>query len=130
MVKVNGQRMVNGQRLVNGQRSTTEDDVEMTSADQWMLTQLGLTWHCVEAHGGAVESLSGTWGRMRSPMAVRVPRMSRSALDDLSGTVKIEIGAIYCSDTMLEILNNCIVFHRRKNIHQCLYIGGICVRYK
>ena len=34
------------------------------------------------------------------------------------------------SDTMLEILNNCIVFHWRKNIHQCLYIGGICARYK
>ena len=37
-VKVNGQRsMVNSQRL------------EMTSADQWMLTQLGLTWQRVEA---------------------------------------------------------------------------------
>ena len=34
------------------------------------------------------------------------------------------------SNTMLEILNTCIVFLRRKNIHQCLYIGGICVRYK
>ena len=34
------------------------------------------------------------------------------------------------SDTMLEIQNDCIVFHKLKNIHQCLYIGGICVRYK
>ena len=34
------------------------------------------------------------------------------------------------SDTMLEILNDCIVFLELKNIHQCLYIGGICVRYK
>ena len=25
---------------------------------------------------------------------------------------------------------NSIVFHPLKNIHQCLYIGGICVRYK
>ena len=28
---------------VNGW-SMDEDDVEMTSADQWMLTQLGMTW--------------------------------------------------------------------------------------
>ena len=34
------------------------------------------------------------------------------------------------SDTMLEIQNDCIVFHELKNIHQCLYIEGICVRYK
>ena len=34
------------------------------------------------------------------------------------------------SDTMLEIQNDCIVFLESKNIHQCLYIGGICVRYK
>ena len=34
------------------------------------------------------------------------------------------------SDTMLEIRNNCIIFSKSKNIHQCLYIGGICVRYK
>ena len=34
------------------------------------------------------------------------------------------------SDTMLEIQNDCIVFLELKNIHQCLYIGGICVRYK
>ena len=31
---------------------------------------------------------------------------------------------------MLEIQNNCIVFHKLKNIHHCLYIGGICVQYK
>ena len=33
-------------------------------------------------------------------------------------------------DTMLEIRNNCIIFSKSKNIHQCLCIGGICVRYK
>ena len=31
---------------------------------------------------------------------------------------------------LLEIRNNCIIFPQSKNIHQCLYIGGICVRYK
>ena len=34
------------------------------------------------------------------------------------------------SDTMFEILNDCIVFHKSKNIHQCLNIRDICVRYK
>ena len=34
------------------------------------------------------------------------------------------------SDTILEIQNDCIVFHESKNIHHCLYIGGICVQYK
>ena len=44
MVKVNGQRLVNGRSTVNGQQMTSQDDVAMTSAEQWMLTQLGLTW--------------------------------------------------------------------------------------
>ena len=54
-------------------------------------------WRHVEARGGAVESLSGAWGRVRSPMAARYPRMCRSALDDLSGTFKSEIGAIFAA---------------------------------
>ena len=41
------------------------------------------------------ESLSGAWGRVRSLMAARVPRMCRSTLNDLSGTFKNEIGAIF-----------------------------------
>ena len=43
------------------------------------------------------ESLSGAWGCVRSPMAARIPRMCRSALDDLSGTFKNEIGAIFAA---------------------------------
>ena len=51
---VNGQCSVNaGQRStvkVNGQRSMVNSQrLEMTSVDQWMLTQLGLTWQRVEA---------------------------------------------------------------------------------
>ena len=44
--KVNDQRLVNvnGQRMVNDQRMKPQDDVEMTLVDQWILTQLGLTW--------------------------------------------------------------------------------------
>ena len=51
----------------------------------------------VAARGGVAESLRGAWGRVRSPMAVRYPRMCRSALDDLSGTFKSEIGAIFAA---------------------------------
>ena len=56
---VNGQsqRSTFDQQLVNGQRSTLVNSqwspvngqrLEMTSADQWMLTQLGLMWQHVE----------------------------------------------------------------------------------
>ena len=38
--------------------------------------------------------MNGAWGRLRSPMAVRLPRVCRSAQDDLSGTFKNVIGAI------------------------------------
>ena len=74
-VKVNGQRWSTGQRsTVNGQR------LEMTSADQWMLTQLGLSgsawrpdelvlmWQRVGARGGAwgrVKARGGAWRRCR-----------------------------------------------------------------
>ena len=58
----------------------------MTSADQ--------AWR-VAARGGAAESLRGAWGRVRSSMAARYPRMCRSALDDLSGNFRNEIGAIF-----------------------------------
>ena len=44
-----------------------------------------------------VESLSGAWGCVRSPRAARIPRMCRSALDDLNGTFKNEIGAIFAA---------------------------------
>ena len=59
--------------------------------------RVGGAWRHVEARGGTVESLSGAWGRVRSPMAARYPRMCRSALDDLNGTFKSEIGAIFAA---------------------------------
>ena len=40
------------------------------------------------------------------------------------------INLIFFHLLMLEIQNDCIVFRKSKNIHQCLYIRGICVRYK
>ena len=67
----------------------------MTSTDQaWRVAARGGAWRRVIS---VAESLSGSWERVLSPMAVRVPRMSRSALDDLSGTFKNEIGAIFAA---------------------------------
>ena len=67
----------------------------MTSTDQaWRVAARGGAWRRVIS---VAESLSGAWGRVRSPMAARVPRMCRSALDDLSGTFKNEIGAIFAA---------------------------------
>ena len=49
--KSTGRSTVNVRSTVNaGQRSTVNGQrLEMTSADQWMLTQLGLAWQRVEA---------------------------------------------------------------------------------
>lgn len=46
-IKVNGQSKstVNYRSTGTGQQMTSQDDVALTSADEWMLTQLGLTWH-------------------------------------------------------------------------------------
>ena len=71
--------------------STRDDVVEMmTSADQALARESA--WRRVIS---VVGSLSGAWGPVRSPMAARIPRMCRSVLDDLNGTFKNEIGAIF-----------------------------------
>ena len=84
----------------------------MTSADQVPARES--TWQSVAARGRRVQgncgawwrvwrvisvaaALSGAWGRVRSPMVARLPRMCRSAQDDLSGTFKNEIGAIFAA---------------------------------
>ena len=81
--KVNGQQLVNGQRLTTDQRSTTEDDVSRSVDADAARADMAV-------HGGA-------WRCVRSPMVARYPRMCRSALDDLSGTFKNEIGAIFAA---------------------------------
>ena len=58
----------------------------------------------VAARGGAAESLSGAWGRMWSPMVARYPLMCRSVLDDLSGTFKNEIGAIFTAVMQIAVV--------------------------
>ena len=64
----------------------------MTSADQAPARESA--WRRLIS---VVESLSGAWGCVRSLMAARVPRMCRSALDNLNGTFKNEIGAIFAA---------------------------------
>ena len=173
--------------------------VRRVTARGWCVSTREKKLRCVWRVIGGTATLIGAWGRVWSPMAARLPRVCRSAQDDLSGTLKNVIGAILAatmqkssglcsvkllndgscrsgtqgrrlddiggstargcggscdggsvvkkkttlmktrllrkgqssgSDTMLEIQNDCIVFLELKNIHQCLYIGGICVRYK
>ena len=82
----------------------------MTSANQvrardgaWTARGLKLrrVW-CVISDAAA---LSGAWGHVRSPMAVRLPLMCRSAQDDLSGTFKNEIEAIFVA-----VMQRAVVF--------------------
>ena len=41
------------------------------------------------------ETLSGAWGRVQSPTGSRLSRVCRLAQDDLCGTFKIVIGAMF-----------------------------------
>ena len=44
--------------------------------------------------------------------------------------LRIDIMHRPCIQTVRNTECNSIVFLKSKNIHQCLYIGGICVQYK
>ena len=82
------------------------------------MAQLGLTSarllrrvraceRCVKRSCGAWErvwcvisgtaTLDGAWGRVQSSMAARLPRVCRLAQDDLNGTFKNVIGAIFAA---------------------------------
>ena len=50
---------------------------------------------CVGLMINRTETLSGAWGRVRSPTALRLSRFCRSMQDDLCGSFKIVIGAIF-----------------------------------
>ena len=65
----------------------------------------GSAWRCVTARDGAcrrvervinrTETLSGAWGRVRSLTALWLSRFCRSAQDDLCGSFKTVIRAIF-----------------------------------
>ena len=44
-----------------------------------------------------IEPLSGAWGRVQSPTALRLSRLCRLAQDDLYGTFKTVVGAIFAA---------------------------------
>ena len=88
------------------------DDVAMT----WQMTSpradvsIGTlaragAWRRVEGPDGAwrrvgrvinrSETFSGAWGRVQSPMTLNLPRLCRSARDDLCGRFKTAIGAMF-----------------------------------
>ena len=78
----------------------------LTSAGEpWRVQARVGTWRCVEARGGAWRCVTarGTrdqpyrnfeW-RVRSPTALRLSRFCRSAQDDLCGSFKTVIGAMF-----------------------------------
>ena len=55
----------------------------------------GGAWRCVERVINRTETLSDTWGRMRSLTALRLSRFCRSTQDDLCGSFKIVIGVMF-----------------------------------
>ena len=62
----------------------------------------GGVWRRVEGPGGVwrrvinrTETLSGAWGCVRSPMTLNLSRFCRSTLDDLCGSFKTVIGAMF-----------------------------------
>ena len=81
---------------------TSQDDVVLTSANEWMLTQLGLTWHWwwhqrtkfwrVRVRGGTwqrEEARDGAWRRV--PVTPRiVVAHGRSDEDDVSQKGRLE----------------------------------------
>ena len=62
-------------------------------------------WRRVEARGGSwrrvervinpTETFSDAWGRVRSPMTLNLSQFYRSARDDLCGSFKTTIGAMF-----------------------------------
>ena len=56
----------------------------------------GVQWRVGCVNRG-IEPLNDAWVRVRSPMVSRVPRVYRSAQDDLSGTFTNVIGEIFAA---------------------------------
>ena len=69
---------------------------KQTRAGAWrVLVTRGGTWRRVERVINRSETFSGAWGRVQSPMTLNLPRFCRSARDDLYGSFKTAIGAMF-----------------------------------
>ena len=75
------------------------DDVnrrKLARAGSWRgVTAHGRAWRRVERVINHTETLNGAWGCMRSPTALRLLCFCRSAQDDLCGSFKTVIGAMF-----------------------------------
>ena len=71
---------------------------------QWRMEVREREPRCAAVHGRhvgrmirGIEPLRGTWGRVQSSTASMLSRLCRSAQDDLCGTFKTLIGAIFAA---------------------------------
>ena len=78
--------------------------MEARDLKQWRVEAREREPRCAAARGRhvgrvirGIEPLSGAWGHVQSPTALRLSRLCRSAQDDLYGTFKTVIEAILCS---------------------------------
>ena len=70
------------------------DDVTKVNVSRRKQARAGVWWR-VERVINPTETLSGAWGRVRSPMTLNLSRFCRSARDDLCGSFKTAIGAMF-----------------------------------
>ena len=59
------------------------------------MAEPGGAWQRVERVINPTETLSGAWWRVRSPTTLGLSRFCRSAQDDLYGSFKTVIGAMF-----------------------------------
>ena len=89
---------------------TSADDVadDVTRADISRRKQArGGSWRRVECVINRIETFSSAWGRVRSLMTFNVSRFCRSAQDDLCGSFKTVIGAMFVA--MMQAVVVCVV---------------------
>ena len=127
--KVNAQ----SQRLVkvNGQPWEVNSQIPIVKGWRQQLTQVGdisngvgkgwrgwhqqareSAWGCVGARDGVWRRViwkDGAWGRMQSPTASRLSQVCRLAQDDLCGTFKTVIGAMFVAVMQTAVV--CVVWN-------------------
>ena len=70
------------------------DDVTRANVNRRKQARGG-SWRRVECVINRIETFSSAWGRVRSLMTFNVSRFCRSAQDDLCGSFKTAIGAMF-----------------------------------
>ena len=70
------------------------DDVTRADVSRRKQARAGV-WRRVERVINRTETFSGAWGRVRSPMTLNLSQFCRSTRDDLCGSFKTVIGAMF-----------------------------------